>query len=336
MKRPLRSLPASSPPAPLVAGAGAPRIAVDLLGGDGAPAVVVDGALHACSADPELNLLLVGPQVDADEVVGVLGIGAGHRVTTLAAYGAVGMSDPPVRAVRQNTTVQSAVGALRAGTAHALVSAGASGAVVTAAAHGLGRFPGVRRPVLAATLPSLAGPVVLLDVGASTDVSAFDLAWHAVLGAGYATIVEGVVRPRVGLLSIGVEAGKGDRLRRAVAADLARLALPFGGSYVGLVEGDDVARGGPADVIVTDGFTGNVLLKGIEGAYALAAGRGAAPVAVPRAAALLGVGGTVVVCHGAATGPDVAAGIALAARLYRMEVSVRLAAVARETPVEAR
>ena len=122
----------------------------------------------------------------------------------------------------------------------------------------------------------------------------------------------GLPVPRVGLLSIGSEPGKGDRARRT--ADEALRANQPG--YVGLVEGGDVPMGGPADVVVTDGFTGNILLKGVEGAFTLAGGV-APPRQVPRAAALLGVGGTVVVCHGAASGTDLASGIALAARLHR-------------------
>ncbi len=117
---------------------------------------------------------------------------------------------------------------------------------------------------------------------------------------------------RVGLLNIGVEVGKGDRPRRAADATLRGATLPDNTRYVGNVEGHELTLGSRADVVVTDGFTGNVLLKGIEGAYALAGG---AVGAYPRAAALLGVAGTVVVCHGAAEGADIASGILLAARL---------------------
>lgn len=263
----------------------------------------------------------------------MLAAGERHRVSTIPVDGAVSMADPPLRAVRPDTTLHAAVGALAHGRVDALVSAGASGATVTAASHGLGRVTGVRCPALAATVPTPAGPVVLLDVGATTDVAARDLLWHAALGCVYADVVDGVRAPRVGLLSIGVEQGKGDRLRRAAAAALADLDLPAGGRYVGLVEGNDVVAGGRADVVVTDGFTGNVLLKGIEGACALA---GLDDPGTPRAAALLGVGGTVVICHGAATGADIATGIGLATRLTRREVSARLAAAARELTVEAR
>jgi len=142
------------------------------------------------------------------------------------------------------------------------------------------------------------------------------LARHARLGAAYAAVAHAVVRPRVGLLSVGTEAGKGDRARRTADPLLAAQPLPCGGRYVGFVEGYDVAIGSRVDVVVTDGFTGNVLLKAIEGAYAMAGGPPASGGA-PRAAALLGVAGTVVVCHGAAQGTDIASGIALAGHLWR-------------------
>ncbi len=275
------------------------RIAVDLLGGDRAPAVVVDGALHACGADPDLHLHLVGPSEVTDQVRFRL---PADRVT---------VAEPPAGTGARGA-VRAAMTAVATGAADAAVSAGDSGAIVTAAVRALGRAPAVRRPALAAVVPGAAGPVVLLDVGASPDASANVLVRHAVLGTGYATTVLGIAAPRVGLLSIGTEQDKGDRVRRA-AGEALRGRVP---GFVGNVEGYDVPLGGRADVVVTDGFTGNVLLKGIEGAFALAGGE-ANPGVVPRAAALLGVPGTVVVCHGAADAAAVASGITLAARLHR-------------------
>lgn len=310
------------------------RIAVDLLGGDDAPAVVVDGALRALGADPDLHLLLVGPPEAADEPLAALTGPARARVRIQPVRDAVGMADAPVRASDTGTTVGAAVAAVTAGSADAIVSAGATGATVTAAAVGLGRWPGVRRPALVATVPAVTGPVALLDVGASLEARPGVLARHAVLGAGYAVIAHRVTRPRVGLLSIGVEPGKGDRARRAADPVLAGQSLPVGARYVGLVEGYDVTDGGRADVIVTDGFTGNVLLKGIEGAYALAGGppaRGGAP----RAAALLGVAGTVVVCHGSAGAGDIGSGVALAAHLHRRRAIAAIAQLMTDTEVTA-
>ncbi|MFF5080874.1 phosphate acyltransferase PlsX [Actinoplanes sp. NPDC000266] len=285
-------------------------MAVDLLGGDSAPAVVVDGALRACQADPALHLLLVGPAEAADEFLDAFDPAEHGRVAR--------MPIAPGERVESwvESGVRSAVLAVAQGEADAVISAGNTGATVTSAALGLGRWPGVRRPPLAAVLPARAGRLVLLDVGSSVDPDEETVAMHARLGAAYASVVHDVAAPRVGLLTIGTERGKGDRLRRALPPLLAGLDLPGGARYTGLVEGNDVVTGTVADVVVTDGFTGNILLKGLEAAYA-ELGPPATGAPPPRAALLLGVAGTVVVCHGAASGPDVAAGIAFAADLHR-------------------
>ncbi|MEU4561356.1 phosphate acyltransferase PlsX [Actinoplanes sp. NPDC023936] len=281
---------------------GTARIAVDLLGGDHAPAVVVDGALRAVQADPALHLTLVGPAEAAGSVLAALDPADRQRITTT---------------ITSAGTVRGAAHAVAQGRADALVSAGDTGATVLSAARELGRWPGVRRPALAAALPTAAGRIVLLDVGSSVDPDAETLVVHACLGAAYASVVHGVAAPRVGLLTIGTEPGKGDRLRRALPPLLAARPLPAGAGYAGLVEGGDVVLGASADVVVTDGFTGNVLLKGLETGYALAGPPQPGAPLPPRAAVLLGVNGTVVVCHGAASGSDLAAGIAHAADLYR-------------------
>ncbi|PGH43026.1 phosphate acyltransferase PlsX [Micromonospora sp. WMMA1996] len=311
---------------------GTARIAVDLLGGDDAPAVVVDGALRALRADPDLHLLLVGPTEVADGLTGALDPAQRARVTVRPVRAAVGMADHPT-AARGDSTVRTAVQAVHDGLADAVVSAGSTGATVTAAALGLGRWTGVRRPALVATIPAVEGPVVLLDVGGTLEPGPATLARHAVLGAAYAAVAHAVHAPRVGLLSVGHEAGKGDRLRRSADPALAAVPLPCGARYVGLVEGYDISLGARADVVVTDGFTGNVLLKAIEGAYAMAGGPPANGGA-PRAAALLGVAGTVVVCHGAAGPDDVASGIALAAHLWRRDAAGTVRALLAEIPHE--
>lgn len=299
---------------------GTARIAVDLLGGDHAPAVVVDGALHAVQADPSVHLLLVGPVEAAGEVLAALSPADRARVRTIGSP-----ASRPGNTGWIESGVRAAVLAVAEGQADAVVSAGSTGATVTSAALGLGRWPGVRRPALAAVLPTATGRIVLLDVGATVDPDERALLTQARLGAAYAAVAHGIAEPRVGLLTIGTERGKGDRLRRAMPALLSGTVLPAGARYVGLVEGDDVVTGRGADVVVTDGFTGNVLLKGLETAYALITPprNGDVP---PRAATLLGVAGTVVVCHGAASGPDLAAGIALAADLHRRAAVPSIAA----------
>jgi glycerol-3-phosphate acyltransferase PlsX len=283
---------------------------------------VVDGALQACGADPDLQLVLVGPRPVADEVTSALAADLRSRVSVLVADRGVGMTDPVAHGADSATSIGAAMLALASGRVDAVVSAGASGATVAAAVVAVGRMPGVRRPALAAVLPAASGALVLLDAGAGLQVKPIDLVQHAVLGAGYSRLVAGVVRPRVGLLSVGTEPGKGDRLRHAADAAL-RVHRVAGATYVGPVEGDEVVTAARADVIVTDGFTGNILLKGVEAALAAAPGA-ASPSTVPRAAALLGVAGTVVVCHGAARAEDVASGLALAGRLVRGEVFARL------------
>lgn len=304
-------------------------IAVDLLGGDDAPAVVVDGALRALTVDPELRLLLAGPPEAAGPAVRALPPQQRDRVELRSASTAVRMSDPASRAVSRTTSIRVATAALAAGEVDAVVSAGSSGATVTAAVLELGRLKGVRHPPLAAWLPT-ARPgheVLLLDVGGSFDSGPGTLVTHTDLGVAYARVCRGLDRPRVGLLSVGSEPGKGDKARRAAERALQRAdGIPM--DFAGLVEGDDVL-GDRVDVVVTDGFTGNVLLKGIEGAYRLAVTtlQGRAGVSTgdrrdggagsARAAALLGVPGVVVVCHGAADAADLASGVAFAARLAR-------------------
>ncbi|MBB5872199.1 glycerol-3-phosphate acyltransferase PlsX [Allocatelliglobosispora scoriae] len=318
---------------------------------------MVDGVLRALNADPQLHLLLVGPPSVAATVLDALTEADRRRCRERTALKVVAMADAPLRAMRADTTIRSSLVALAAGEAAAVVSAGSSGATVTAAVLELGRLDGVRRPALAASIPAIADPVLLLDVGASVETNVATLSSHALLGADHARRL-GLHKPRVGLLSVGREPGKGDRARRAAESALAELPIDF----VGLVEGDDVCLGDRADVIVTDGFTGNVLLKGIEGAYALARGvsersegapqgapggsvlargvsersegapqgapentapahsglrRVGVPGGAPRAAMLLGVPGIVVVCHGAADADDLAAAIALAAVTVR-------------------
>jgi glycerol-3-phosphate acyltransferase PlsX len=322
------------------------RIAVDLLGGDHAPDVVVDGALRACQADPALQLLLVGPVEAAGAVLGALEPEQRSRVTTLAApadradrIGVPTQRTPAVvweRRTGIESGVRAAVLAVAHGQADAVVSAGDTGATVASAALDLGRWPGVRRPALAAVLPTKAGRLVLLDAGSSVDPDESTLAVHAALGASYAAVLHGMDAPRVGLLTIGTEDGKGDRLRRTAAAVLAATPLPAQARYAGLVEGTDVVLGGAVDVVVTDGFTGNVLLKGLETAYALIGTPPTEPPTVPvppRAAVLLGVAGTVVVCHGAADAADLAGGIVFAADLRRRAVIPAIAGLIGNTEV---
>ena len=241
---------------------------------------------------------------------------------------------------------------MRDGDADAVVSCGSTGAVLAAAVLGLGRLPGVARPSLAVVVPGLDGRVVYLDAGATVQADAELLLASALQGAAYAATALGVAEPRVALLSTGSEPGKGDDVRRAAAALLAEALADLPPRDVGLVEGHDVPRGAAADVVVTDGFTGNVLLKGLEGTWAAllravaeeADGADVPPEVATAARALvrrafarmdpssgggallLGVPGVVVVGHGSADAAHVATCVAAAARAVREDVPGRTAA----------
>jgi len=301
------------------------RVALDLLGGDAGPAVVADAAV-ALAADPVagagVELLLVGPADVAEPLLAERG--AADLFTLVPAASAVAMDEDPVAAVRhrRDCSIRIATGLVRSGAADAAVSIGHTGASLAAAAFGLDRLPGLVRPAVAVLVPTPRGELVLLDAGGTPDATPDLLAQFALAGAAYAR-ARGVDAPRVGLLTIGTEAGKGDALRRGAAELLATLPVDF----VGGVEGGVLARGGEVDVVVTDGFTGNVVLKAVEGAVDASLERAAAVYADPgpardvqqqlRAGAhagalLLGVDGVCVVGHGASTADEVAAYVALA------------------------
>ncbi len=328
------------------------RIALDLLGGDRAPEAVVDGALLAVQESPDLEVLLVGPTNVATRLLAERG--ATGRFAVVPATQVVGMHEDPARGVRskRDATVRVAARLVRDGRADALVSVGSTGAALAAAVFTLGRLRGMSRPALAVVIPAAAGPLVFLDAGASVDAPAELLAQFALAGAALATAALGLPDPRVGLLTIGEESGKGDALRREAARLLAALPLRF----VGSVEGRDVPYGGVADVVVTDGFTGNVLAKGLEAAASmLTEALRAAFTATPerRAAAqtllpvldevtahmspevfgggvLVGTAGVCVVGHGASSPRAVASCLRLAERSVREQLVPRTAQALRE------
>jgi len=320
-------------------------VALDLLGGDGAPGVVADAIARmaesgelAGTADPSgdpIDLIVVGPAATASTLLADRGVSQVSVRIVDAGRGA-SMSAHPLSTLRDHddVTVSVAAGLVAGGLADAWVSVGHTGAAVAAAVLGLGRVPGMSRPALAVVVPALSGPVVLVDAGAAPDATPDILRQFALAGWAYARAL-GVEDPGIGLLTIGSEAGKGDRLRRSTH-DLLSESLPGSGvRYAGAVEGHDVATGDRAQVIVTDGFTGNVLLKGIEGAVRWSAHRMGAAYGdmepargVVRQTAtsefaggmLLGVNGVTVVGHGAGTPDEICACVRLAARASRMEL----------------
>jgi glycerol-3-phosphate acyltransferase PlsX len=236
------------------------RIAVDAMGGDDAPRTVVHGAVTAAREDG-LSLTLVGAQAVLEDELARFPEADSLSITILDAPDVVAM-DEPALAVRRRprASVRVAAEAVAAGQAAALFTAGHSGAAVIAAHGAFGLLGGIERPAIAAMIPTRDGAAVLVDAGASVSCRPEHLLVFARLGAAYATAVLGIERPRVGLLSNGEEAGKGTPLVRGAHARIAATALHF----VGNLDASELFTGA-ADVIVCDGFTGNVVLKTSEG-----------------------------------------------------------------------
>lgn len=240
------------------------RIAIDVMGGDKAPDAQIIGALRACdptAADaiaPD-RLLLVGDEPTIRERLAVHGGDPGFAV--VHASQVIGMDEKPGQALRAkpDSSIARCIGAVKTGQAGGVVSMGNTGAVVGAATLTLGTLPGVRRPGIAVTLDLTGAPVTLLDMGANIAPKPQHLFQYGVMGSVYLSDCLGVETPGVGLLNVGEETSKGTDLLRSAHELLAASELNFTGN----IEGDGIFRQ-KADVVVTDGFTGNVLLKLIE------------------------------------------------------------------------
>ena len=242
------------------------RVAVDAMGGDYGPAMVVPSSLIPLG-DPdylELQLILVGQESKIEPLLTTLSEADRGRVTILHATDEVTMNDSPSKVIRQKPQSSMAVGLqlLKSGGADAFVSAGNSGAVMAGALAGIGRVPGVARPALVTVLPTLHGKSMLLDLGATTDPRPAYLVQYAIMATTYARHVLGVPDPQVALLSNGEEASKGNHL---VQEAYPLLASVPGITFIGNAEGKELLRG-DTEIFVTDGFTGNVALKSMEGA----------------------------------------------------------------------
>ncbi|MDX2091732.1 MAG: phosphate acyltransferase PlsX [Kofleriaceae bacterium] len=236
------------------------------MGSDHAPGPEVTGALRAvrARADDPLHVVLVGDAARLDAELARVGGTTTDGIEVLHASEIITTDDHPGQAFRQkpDSSMRVAVAQVAAGDADAVVSAGNSGAMLACSLFLLGRLPGVDRPAIVTVLPTPTGPLVLCDAGANTEPKPSQLAQFAVLAAAYDAVVHGRAMPRVGLLSNGAEPGKGTPLTREAHALLAEASGPF--HYVGYVEGSDLFRN-VVDVIATDGFTGNVVLKTCEG-----------------------------------------------------------------------
>jgi len=232
------------------------KIAVDAMGGDGGVPVSVEGSI-AAAQEYGLHVVLVGDQTLVERELSRHRVGS-LPITVRHASQVVEMGEQPSHALRRkrDSSIRVAASLVRDGEASAFISAGNTGAAMAIAMFTLGVLDGVDRPAIAVVLPNKRGRTVLLDVGANVDPKPWHLAQYAVMGQVYARDILGVSEPRVGLLSVGEEEGKGNELVREVFKRIEESPVNF----VGNVEGRDLFNGN-ADVVVTDGFTGNVCLK---------------------------------------------------------------------------
>jgi phosphate acyltransferase len=330
--------------------ANAPVIAIDAMGGDAGPALMLAGAAIAAERIPELDFQFVGdtavvqPALDAHPIL----VG---RSVIVHAPDVISGNDKPSQAIRRakTTSMGMTVDLVKQKTVGAAVSAGNTGALMAIAKLSLRTMPGIDRPALAALLPTLgSNDVVMLDLGANTECETRNLVEFAVMGAAYARAAMGLARPRVSLLNIGSEDMKGtDEIRDAAA--VLREAQHLAMDFLGFVEGDKLSRG-DTDVIVCDGFSGNIALKTIEGTarfvtdllkraftssirskFGFLVSRPATELLrhhldpnIHNGAVFLGLNGVVVKSHGSASAIGVANAINVAARLVTDNITQRI------------
>jgi glycerol-3-phosphate acyltransferase PlsX len=234
------------------------KIAIDAMGGDHAPKEIIEGVKKALEAFKDVEILLYGQQEKISEY-----ITEQDRLTIIHCAEVIESEDDPVRSVRRkkDSSMVRMAQAVKDGTADAAVSAGNTGALMSAGLFIVGRIDGVERPALAPTLPTIDGKgFLMLDLGANADAKPEHLVQFAIMGSIYAEKVRGIKNPTVGLLNIGTEEKKGNELTKAAFPLLQQAPVNF----IGNVESRDLLNGA-ADVVVTDGFTGNMVLKTIEG-----------------------------------------------------------------------
>jgi len=333
-----------------------PVIAIDAMGGDYAPDEVVAGAVEALAESPgEVRIVLVGQESEIRRVLAeqepVDGLSIRH------ASEAVDMAES-VASLRKkkDSSLAVAIRMQKDGEADAMVSAGNTGAAMALSLLFLGRIPGVSRPAIACQMPTVNGVCTLLDVGANSTCRPEHLVQFAVMGSLYHTYAFNVQRPRVGLLSIGEEASKGDSLVQETHALLAESSLNF----VGNVEGRDILPG-TADVVVCDGFTGNVVLKFAESLVTVVGGMMKEAIsssltgklggllirpALRRVgrrldweeyggAPLLGIDGITIICHGRSRAKAIRSAVRTAATAVRGQLNRRIKAELEKVNVDA-
>lgn len=331
-------------------------ISIDGMGGDYAPGAVVDGLERVAAARPNVRFLLHG---DEKRLAPMLAERPAARAACEVRHTdiAIGMDVKPSQALRQGrgSSLWNAVASVEAGEAQAVVSAGNTGALMAVAMFRLRLTPGVHRPALVAQWPTLKGVASVLDVGANVQADASQLVEFAIMGAAFHRAVHGVQSPTIGLLNVGAEDQKGHEEIRAAAKLIRESSVDL--AFAGFVEGDDIAKGA-TDVVVTDGFTGNIALKTAEGTARMVStflkealtsspvAKLGALIAAPalrglkarmdpgavNGAVFLGVNGLVVKSHGGTDGPGFASAVEVAVRMarshFRSEVAANLARLA--------
>ncbi|HKT84940.1 MAG TPA: phosphate acyltransferase PlsX [Novosphingobium sp.] len=330
-----------------------PRIAVDAMGGDEGVRVMIEGAALARRRHDRFKFLLVG---DETRIKAALEKHPNLRASSeiLHTDGVISGEDKPSQALRRakGTSMGLAIEAVKAGDAGAAVSAGNTGALMAISKVALRTMPGIDRPALAALLPTLGdNDVVMLDLGANTECDSRNLVQFAIMGAAYARVATGREQPRLRLLNIGTEEIKGTDLLRDAAATLKAAAHDLSISFDGFTEADKLCRG-DVDVVVTDGFSGNIALKAVEGTARFVADllrrsfasslRSKIGFLISRpatellkhhldpnnhnGAVFLGLNGIVVKSHGSANAAGVANAVAVTARLLEENVTERITA----------
>lgn len=243
------------------------KIIVDAMGGDNAPLEIVRGALNAAKARQELEIVLVGREAEVMSAAGACGSSQlPGNVSVVNATEVIDMHDDPATAfkTKKDSSITVGLNLLKAGEADAFVSAGSTGALLSAGTLLVKRIRGIRRAAMAPVIPTAGGGAVLIDCGANAECTVEYLMQFAYLGSFYASRVLGKERPLVGLLNIGAEDTKGDTLRRETYAKLKAAGEAGDLNFIGNIEAKDAIKGG-CDVIVADGFSGNIMLKTIEG-----------------------------------------------------------------------
>ena len=330
-----------------------PRIAIDAMGGDEGVRVMIEGAALARRRHDRFNFLLVG---DEERIKAALADHPNLRAASeiLHAPDVVSGDERPTQALRRakTTSMGMAIDAVKTGKAGAAVSAGNTGALMAMAKLALRTMPGIDRPALSALLPTLGdSDLVMLDLGANTECDARNLVQFAIMGAAYSRIVTGRDAPRVRLLNIGTEENKGTGNLQVAAAQLKAAAADLSISFDGFAEADKLCRG-DVDVVVSDGFSGNIALKAVEGTARFVAdllrrafsnslrSKFGFLVSKPatellkhhldpnnhNGAVFLGLNGVVVKSHGSASAVGVANAVAVTARLLEENLIERIAA----------